>query len=100
MSRACSVLDSITLLRVSTDTFERAAELEPFALGSPDVIHLAVAVELGDELDGIVTYDIASRKQRRIMASRWSLHHEPRHAVGGSTRRRRRHPYPDPTDSR
>lgn len=57
MPRARSVLDSITLLRVSTETFERAAELEPFALRSLDAIHLAAAVALGDELDGIVTYD-------------------------------------------
>ncbi len=57
MPRARSVLDSITLLRVSTEAFEHAAELEPFALRSLDAIHLAAAVELGDELDGIVTYD-------------------------------------------
>lgn len=57
MPRARSVLDSITLLCVSTETFERAAELDPFALRSLDAIHLASALELGDELDGIVTYD-------------------------------------------
>lgn len=57
MPRARSVLDSITLLLVSTETFERAAELELFALRSLDAIHLASALELGDELDGIVTYD-------------------------------------------
>ena len=37
--------------------FERAATLDPDALRSLDAIHLASAMELGDELDEIVTYD-------------------------------------------
>ena len=57
MPRARAVLDSITLLRVSTETFERAGELDPFALRSLDAVNLAAALELGDDLDGIVTYD-------------------------------------------
>ena len=57
MPRARAVLDSITLLNVPAETFERAAELEPLLLRSLDAIHLAAALELGDELDGIVTYD-------------------------------------------
>jgi hypothetical protein len=57
MTRARAVLDSITLLNVSPATFERAADLEPPVLRSLDAIHLASALELGDELDGIVTYD-------------------------------------------
>ena len=57
MPRARAVLDSITLLNVPAETFERAAALEPLLLRSLDAIHLAAALELGDELDGIVTYD-------------------------------------------
>jgi len=57
MPRARAVLDSITLLSLPAETFERAAELEPTALRSLDAVHLAAALELGDELDGIVTYD-------------------------------------------
>jgi len=57
MPRARAVLDSITLLNVPAETFERAAELEPLLLRSLDAIHLAAALEIGDELDGIVTYD-------------------------------------------
>lgn len=57
MPRARAVLDSITLLSVPAETFEHAAELEPLLLRSLDAIHLAAALELGDELDGIVTYD-------------------------------------------
>ena len=57
MRRARAVLDSITILSLPTGAFERAAETEPSILRSLDAIHLAAAVGLGDELDGIVTYD-------------------------------------------
>lgn len=57
MPRAREVLDSITILTMPTPLFERAAELEPSLLRSLDAVHLAAALELGDELDGIVTYD-------------------------------------------
>jgi predicted nucleic acid-binding protein len=57
MVRARSVLDSITLIGLSSETFDRAAVLEPVHLRSLDALHLAAALELGDELDGIVTYD-------------------------------------------
>ena len=57
MPRARAILDSITLLALPPEAFERAAELAPSILRSLDAIHLAAAVELGDELDGIVTYD-------------------------------------------
>jgi predicted nucleic acid-binding protein len=58
MTRAREVLDSITLLSVPSETFDRAAELEPSLLRSLDAIHLAAALDLGDELDGVVTYDL------------------------------------------
>jgi hypothetical protein len=51
------VLDSITILAVPSSTFERAGELTPPALRSLGAIHLATALELGDDLDGLVTYD-------------------------------------------
>ena len=57
MSRARAVLDSITIVGLPPDTFEHAAELVPALLRSLDALHLAAALELGDELDGIVTYD-------------------------------------------
>lgn len=57
MRRARAVLDSITILTVSTALFERAAELEPTLLRSLDALHLAAALDLGDELDGLVSYD-------------------------------------------
>jgi predicted nucleic acid-binding protein len=56
MQRARTVLDAITLFNLTSTTFERAATLDPDELRSLDALHLAAALELGDELDGIVTY--------------------------------------------
>lgn len=57
MQRARAVLDALTLVSLPTATFERAASLGPDELRSLDALHLAAALELGDDLDGIVTYD-------------------------------------------
>ncbi|MHB8671151.1 MAG: PIN domain-containing protein [Acidimicrobiales bacterium] len=57
MPRARQILDSITLLGLPVVIFERAADLGPDLLRSLDALHLAAALELGDELDGLVTYD-------------------------------------------
>lgn len=50
-------LDAITIVAVSTDVCERAAELDPLILRSLDALHLAAALTVSDELEGIVTYD-------------------------------------------
>ncbi|HEY5853392.1 MAG TPA: type II toxin-antitoxin system VapC family toxin [Aldersonia sp.] len=55
--QARAVLDSVTLLTVSTSTFEAAGRLDPTILRTLDALHLAAALELGDDLTGIVTYD-------------------------------------------
>jgi uncharacterized protein len=57
MVQAREVLDSLVLLQVSTDTFEAAAHLDPTALRTLDALHIAAALTLGDELEGIVAYD-------------------------------------------
>lgn len=51
------VLDSITLTQLATSTFEDAGRLDPTVLRTLDALHLAAALELGDDLDAIVTYD-------------------------------------------
>ncbi len=56
-ARARAVLDTILLTGLSTDLLERAAWVEPAQLRSLDAIHFVAAMELGDELEGIVTYD-------------------------------------------
>ena len=57
MVQARAVLDSLILVTLSTAVCERAAMLEPHLLRSLDSLHLAAALELGDELEGMVTYD-------------------------------------------
>lgn len=55
--RAREVLESVTLIEVTTQTFEEAARIDPPLLRSLDALHLAVALDLGDDLDALVTYD-------------------------------------------
>jgi predicted nucleic acid-binding protein len=55
--RARAVRDSITLTEVTTSLVEGASRLHPATLRSLDAIHLAAALDLGDELDSLVTYD-------------------------------------------
>ena len=55
--RAREVLDAMTLIEIATATFETAGRLDPTVLRTSDAIHLAAALDLGDDLEGIVTYD-------------------------------------------
>jgi predicted nucleic acid-binding protein len=57
VTQARAVLDSVTLIGVTTQTFEDAGRLDPSILHTLDAVHLAAALDLGDDLDGIVTYD-------------------------------------------
>ncbi|WP_423921691.1 type II toxin-antitoxin system VapC family toxin [Candidatus Poriferisodalis sp.] len=51
------VLEPVTFSAVTREICERAALLAPPPLRTLDAIHLATALELGDDLDGLVTYD-------------------------------------------
>lgn len=55
--QARAVLDSVTLVTVRTATFESAGQLDPATLRTLDALHIASALELGDDLRGLVTYD-------------------------------------------
>ena len=55
---ARAVLDTFTILTVSTSLFEQAAILDPPELRTLDALHLACALSLGDDLDHLVTYDL------------------------------------------
>ena len=57
MTQSRAVLDSITLTAVTPAIFEEAGRLDPAALRSLDAIHLASALDLGDNLEGLITYD-------------------------------------------
>ena len=52
-----SALATISMVLPATNTFFVAARLLPSALSSLDALHLASALELGADLEGLVTYD-------------------------------------------
>ena len=47
----------LTVVEPTGPIRSRAAGLDPVTLRSLDALHLATALELGDELDAVVTYD-------------------------------------------
>jgi predicted nucleic acid-binding protein len=54
---ATQVLEAVTVIALATSTFDAAARLDPVELRSLDALHLAAALELGDDLEAFVTYD-------------------------------------------
>lgn len=64
--RARRVLDALTLTKVTTAIFEAAGRVDPPEIRSLDALHLSAALDLGDELEGFVTYDerLASAAER------------------------------------
>lgn len=54
---ARETLEGVELIELDTELLDLAAELDA-PLRSLDAIHLAAAMELGDELEAIVTYDV------------------------------------------
>jgi len=54
---ARAVLDSLILLKAASATFDAAGRLDPDDLRSLDALHLASALDLGDDLDELITYD-------------------------------------------
>ncbi|MFC8190233.1 type II toxin-antitoxin system VapC family toxin [Cellulomonas sp. NPDC057328] len=55
--QAHAVLDALVLMQLTTRVCDAAGRLEPTTLRSLDAIHLAAALDLGDDLEGMVTYD-------------------------------------------
>ncbi len=47
----------VTFVVPSESTFEVARSIGPATLRTLDALHLATATELGDDLDGVITYD-------------------------------------------
>jgi predicted nucleic acid-binding protein len=56
LRRARRLLDQIDLIQLDDELLDLAGELDP-PLRSLDAIHLAAAMELGDQLHALVTYD-------------------------------------------
>lgn len=55
--QARNVLNAVDVVQVGTGVFEFAARLDPPDLRSLDAVHLAAALDLGDDLEGMVTYN-------------------------------------------
>ncbi len=55
--QARAVLDGVTLVGVPTAVFEEAGRLDPVGMRSLDALHLSAALDLGDDLEGLITYD-------------------------------------------
>jgi predicted nucleic acid-binding protein len=54
---AGKVVERIELLRLDEQILDRASDVGPSDLRAFDSIHLASALALGRELDGVITYD-------------------------------------------
>lgn len=55
--QARTVMEALVLMPLMTDLCERAADLDPSILRTLDALHLASALALGDDLEGVITYD-------------------------------------------
>ena len=61
IARARRLLDRVDLIQLDDEQLDLAGELQD-PLRSLDAIHLAAALELGDELEAVVTYDAQMRR--------------------------------------
>ncbi|HSL65487.1 MAG TPA: type II toxin-antitoxin system VapC family toxin [Gaiellaceae bacterium] len=57
-ARASRVLRALSLIAITDEILDRAAELEPLTLRSLDALHLASALSLEGALGPVVTYDV------------------------------------------
>ncbi|MEX1007864.1 MAG: type II toxin-antitoxin system VapC family toxin [Acidimicrobiia bacterium] len=57
LGRTYATLADVALIRLTAETYDAAALLDPPSLRSLDAIHIAAAQSLGSELGGIVAYD-------------------------------------------
>jgi uncharacterized protein len=57
LSSVLAWLERLDLVPISGATYDDAGLVDPPALRALDAIHLAVALTLGDDLGGVVTYD-------------------------------------------
>ena len=54
---AAEVVAQVSVIEVGESIRTRAAVLEPATVQSLDALHLATAIEIGDVLDAVITYD-------------------------------------------
>lgn len=61
---------AFNLIAITSEVVLRAASLPPAEMRSLDAIHLASALQLGDECEGIVTYDRRMQEAARLAGLR------------------------------
>jgi len=65
------LLEAVAMIRLSPELFDRAGRLRGGRrLRSLDALHLAAATELGDDLAGVVTYDVRMAEAAEILGLR------------------------------
>jgi uncharacterized protein len=57
LAQAHAVVAQVSVVEITETIRATAARLEPVTLRSLDALHLATALEIGDDLRGVVTYD-------------------------------------------
>lgn len=57
LQRVREVLATLTTVRLSPAICDAAGRLDPVGMRSLDALHVATALDLGDDLDALVTYD-------------------------------------------
>jgi hypothetical protein len=68
--RLASAFTGLILMEITRSVAARAAALQPVALRSLDAIHLASALELGEDLEVFVTYDARLAAAARALGMR------------------------------
>ena len=61
LGRARELLDAVVLIEVGWEVRERAGMLDPDGMRGLDALHLASALALAEDLDGVLTYDARLR---------------------------------------
>lgn len=59
---AQAIIRDLYMMRLSSGVYRRAGNLAPTEMRTLDALHLAAAMELGGDLEGIVTYDVRMAK--------------------------------------
>lgn len=70
LPRSRAILAQITLIRMTRTLLDTAAVLGPSFLRSADAIHVAAALEMGELLDEVVTYDSRMADAARALGLR------------------------------
>ena len=64
---ADEVVAQVSVIEVGEPIRARAALLEPATVRSLDALHLATAIEVGDALDAVITYDARMAEAARSL---------------------------------